>query len=116
MPQEWLKKRQKAKKIKKKNHVSKVNSEPHILENGLGKVTDCQFFSLWNMTASVLPFFFGCPKAYGVLGPGISSEPQSQPKPQLWQRGIGNQTCNPALPSRHHPISPQRELLGCLCK
>ena len=37
--------------------------------------------------------FFGCPVAYGVPGPGIRSEPQSWPKPQLWQHWILNPLC-----------------------
>lgn len=29
-------------------------------------------------------FFFGLPMAYGIPGPGIRSESQLQPTPQLW--------------------------------
>ena len=55
-------------------------------------------------------FIFGCPEAYGVPGPGIRSEPQSQPKLQLrqCQSWILNprcraraRTCVPALPRCH---------------
>ena len=56
----------------------------------------------------VLFLFFGCPVAYGVPRPGISSKPQFWPNLQLWQRQTlnllcraGDQTCVPALP-RHH--------------
>ena len=31
-------------------------------------------------------FFFGCPTAYGVPRPGIRSQLELCPKPQLWQR------------------------------
>ena len=50
-------------------------------------------------------FLFGHPAAYGVPRPGIRSELQLQPKPQLWQHRILNplywardRTCLPALP------------------
>ena len=50
-------------------------------------------------------FIFGSPAAYGAPGPGISYEPQSKPKPQLWQCQIlnpmcwaGDRTCVPSLP------------------
>ena len=38
-------------------------------------------------------FFFGYHIAYGVTEPGIRSEPQLQPKLQLWQRQILNPLC-----------------------
>jgi len=53
--------------------------------------------------------FFGCPATYGVFRPGIRSELQSGPKPQLWQHQILNPLCQardrtsvPVLP-RCHP-------------
>ena len=54
-------------------------------------------------------YFSGCPKAYGVSRPGIRSELQLQPKPQLRRCQIlnplcqaGDQTCVPGLP-RYFP-------------
>ena len=38
-------------------------------------------------------FFFGHPSAYGVLGPGIRSEPKFWPKLQLRQHPILNPMC-----------------------
>ena len=53
-------------------------------------------------------FFFGCPMAYRVLRPGIRSEFQIWPKPQLRQHQIlnpqcqaGDWICIPALPRCH---------------
>ena len=52
-------------------------------------------------------FFFGCVTAYGIPRPGIRSELQLQPVPQLWQCQIlnplcwtGDRTCVPTL-QRH---------------
>ena len=64
--------------------------------------------------------FFGCPVAYGALGPGIGSEPQPQTKAQLQQRqilillcwGRGSNPC-PSAPKMLRlldPVAPQQEL------
>lgn len=67
----------------------------------------CFFFSL----------IFGHLEAYGVPGPGDTSEPQLQPKPQQWQCPIPNLLCRPGiepmsqqLPRRCDPVVPHGEL------
>ena len=63
-------------------------------------------------TLQTFTFFFfsflGCPMAYGVPGPGMRSELQLQPKPELWPCRIlnplcraGDWTCVPGLPGHH---------------
>ena len=61
--------------------------------------------------------FFGCPAAYGIPRPGIISQIQLQPKPQLWQCQIPNPLCwagAGTLSQRSQdatdPVVPQREL------
>ena len=74
----------------------------------------CYAYYMWhylNITFQVYIliffFFFGHPMVYGVPGPGIRSEPQLWPKPQVWQCQILNplcrardRTCTPLFP-RH---------------
>ena len=57
-----------------------------------------------NGRISLVFFFFGCPVAYRVPWPGIRSESQLWPKPQLrqwqilkWLCWAGDQTCVPVL-------------------
>ena len=40
-----------------------------------------------NLITFLFPIF-GCPAAHGGPGPGIGSEPQLRPTPQLWQHGV----------------------------
>ena len=54
----------------------------------------------------ILFLIFGRPEAYGVPGPGIRSEPQSQPKPQLWQHRILKSLCQ-AQGSNLCPCTPK---------
>ena len=63
-------------------------------------------------------FFFGCPEAYGVPGPGIVSEPQLQATLQLWQgQDLLTHCARPGIKSvswcfrdAADPIEPQQEL------
>ena len=64
-----------------------------------------------------LSFFLSCPVAYGVLGPGIRSQPQFRAKPQVQQCWILNPLCwvgiKPASQSYRDaadPIAPQQAL------
>ena len=64
---------------------------------------------------------FGHPAAYGVPGPGTRYEPQSQPKPQLWQCWILNPlcqardwTCVPHTP-KMLPIPLHHSRNSCFC-
>ena len=60
-------------------------------------------------------YFFGSPEAYVVNRPGIRSEPQLQPMPELWQCWILNLLCwqgiEPSAPETSlHPIASQGKL------
>ena len=62
-------------------------------------------------------FFLGHPKTDGVPRPGIKSELQLRPRPQLWQHQILNPLCRAGIESLSwwcreaaDPIAPQREL------
>ena len=61
-------------------------------------------------------FSFGRPVAYGVPRPGIRSEPQLQPKPQLQQHWTLNPRAGPGIKpvsqcsQEADPIAPQWEL------
>ena len=105
-----------------KDMVSHLKNSQSIVTRGLGNITERMLVPpevpnvledksvASNIIDHKNPFFlfiFGHPSAYGVPGSGVRSEPQVQPKQQLWQRQIlnplcwaGDQTCIPALP-RH---------------
>lgn len=68
------------------------NTFPKIVRGILDNSGVCNFRAYVDMTnifwtnAFFFSVIFGLPVGYGATGPGIRSEPQSQPKPQLWQR------------------------------
>ena len=65
-------------------------------------------------------FFFWLPLAYGIPGPGIRSEPQLQPMPQVWQcwalshcAGLGMEPVSQRSRDDADPATLQLELLIC---
>ena len=62
-------------------------------------------------------FFLGRPMAYGVPGPGIRSQPQLRPKPQLHNAGsfthrakLGIEPWSWCSQDATDPVAPQKEL------
>ena len=82
----------------------KIHHDPSSCSDNTGSLTHCAtrelhipifptfFFLAKPMTKTPPPHtpFVGCPAAHGVPKPGIRSEPQLQPKPQVQQHQILN--------------------------
>ena len=91
-----------------------VGLSPHFatnlivtLKKSLNLSASSFLFEYLEETVSKVPllfflFFFGCPLAHGVPGPGIGSEPQVQPMSHLQQHQILQPTV-PGWGSNQHP-------------
>lgn len=87
-------------KLKKRSSSSPVIGEGNVWKVGEATCSAICFYLFLT--------FFGCPEAYGVPRPGIRSEPQSWPKPQLQQ---GTEPTYQHSQEAANPSAPHWELL-----
>ena len=114
-------------------HHSNTQSKPHLpptlqlpatldpwtTEPGHGpNLTSLTYWATTRIPENIFSSLFGCPRAYGLPGPGIKSALKLWPTVGLWQHGIlnplyqaRNGTCIPSTADTIHPAVPWWEHL-----